>query len=73
MTYADGKIGIGWNHTIKRSFYTRIGFGATLVPCFITGFLRLGFHKTLKKPVYNVDKSVDNIKIKRILTWISLK
>jgi len=73
MTHAHGKIGIGWNRRIKRNSDTRMGFSVTLVPCITTGFLRLDSHESLKKPVYNVDNSVDSIKIKRILTWISLK
>jgi len=38
MTYANGKIGIGWNHTIKRSSNTRIGFGMTVKHASLLGF-----------------------------------
>ena len=48
MTYANGKIGIGWNPTIKRSSYTRIGFGVTAHHASLLGFTP-SFSQTLEK------------------------
>jgi len=39
VTYANGKIGIQWNHTLKRSFNTGIGFRATVYYACLLGFL----------------------------------
>ncbi len=72
MTCENEKIGIGWNHAIKRSSSTRIGFEVTVYHPALRGFMPSS-RKLSNKSVYSVDNSVDNIKINRISRWISLK